>query len=76
MPETKTQEVLTPPPKNPVVATGFDDEIRDLGDRIAALKPAEADQLNLYLKPLVWSQFDEQALSRRLDGEPALGLLP
>jgi hypothetical protein len=52
MPETQTQAEMQPPAKPPRVATGFDDEIEDLGDRIAALTPAQARQLERYLDVL------------------------
>ena len=41
---------LVPPQKPPVVATGFSDYIRDLGDEINALLPQEAAELRDYLK--------------------------
>jgi len=41
-----------PPPKPPednIVASGFPDDIRDIGDRIAALSSDQASKLSQYL---------------------------
>ena len=46
-----TREEKSPPIKPPAVATGFeDDDIRDLGDRIAKLTLREAKELQQYLR--------------------------
>jgi hypothetical protein len=47
-------QLASPPPMPPSkIALGFeDDEIRELGDRIAALSPVEARELSEYLRVL------------------------
>jgi hypothetical protein len=47
----ETQVIKSPPPKAPKVGLQFEDDyIRELGDRIAALTPEEAKELEAYLK--------------------------
>ena len=49
---TQTQPSLSPPPPSPPVATAApwpDDELRELGDRIAGLTIDEARELSEYL---------------------------
>ncbi len=52
----ETQPVLSPPNKPPLVATDqefeFPDDIKELGDSIAALSPNQAKQLDQYLKSI------------------------
>ena len=45
-------QLIADPPKPPAkIALGFeDDEIRELGDKIAALSPEKARELNEHLK--------------------------
>ena len=43
-------QVEVPPPKNPPkIATGYSDNIRDLGDKIAALSLEDTKELSEYL---------------------------
>jgi len=50
MPELQTVMPPPKPPKNPTLATGFPDDIRELGDSIANLSVREAKELSLYLE--------------------------
>lgn len=47
--QTLTKVQREPPSKPPVIATGYSDHIRDIGDQIAALCPVDAAELRDYL---------------------------
>lgn len=48
--KTQTSADLTPPANPPRVATEWPDNVRDIGDRIGALRPAEVKELIEYFK--------------------------
>ena len=49
--ELQTHAAMQPPKTGMPVAVGFEgDDIEEIGDKIAALKPPEADQLRRYLE--------------------------
>lgn len=51
---TETKSNLTPLPTTGVIATGYeDDEIRQVGDNIAALTEKDAKELGEYLKGVI-----------------------